>query len=252
MLYDNRMTILIPMAGKGQRFVDAGYTIPKPFIPIPPWNTPMIQSVIINLLDPTIDQKFVFVTKGLSEDQKKLLHKWTAGKPTFITEISTPQKGQTWSCLEAKKHIDNSSSLLIANSDQLIGQKKWQSQFYQYLQEWQPEGCLTVFPNNHPKWSYVKIDNGMVVQTAEKNPISEIATCGHYWFKHGSRFVELAENQIARQETVNGEYYVCPLYNQMIQSGEKVLPYFVNNFIGLGTPEDLNRYEAGHSRYNIF
>lgn len=251
MFFDSRINILIPMAGKGQRFVDAGYKTPKPFIPIPPYNTPMLQSIIANLYVESMDQKFIFVVKQITDEQKTQIKRWVHNKPVEFVDVVRPQMGQTFSCLEAKNSINNSTPLLIANSDQLVGEKDWQQRFFEFIKMWQPEGCITIFPNDHPKWSYARVKNNTVVETAEKRVISDMATCGHYYFVRGSDFVSLAEEQIQQDETVNNEFYICPLYNKIIQAGGTVRPYLINNFIGLGTPEDLNRYESGYRRYNF-
>lgn len=253
MIYEERMNILIPIAGKGQRFAEAGYKTLKPFIPIPPHDIPMLQGVIINLLDKRIDQKFVFVGRNFTSETKRLISKWTGGKPcSFVDVEDKPQFGQAYSCLEAADEIGNETPLLIANADQLVGERHWQQNFYDFINAWRPDGCITLFPNSHPKWSYAQISNGQIVRTAEKEVISDMATCGHYYFKHGSTFVDLAAQAFQEQEKVNGEFYVCPLYNRLILAGGKVLPYLVNNFIGLGTPEDLNKYQSSYSRYEIF
>ena len=82
----------------------------------------------------------------------------------------------------------------------------------------------------------------MITEIREKEPISNIATCGIYWFRHGSDFVSNAESMIENDLRVNGEFYVAPTYNQMIGDGKKVSPFYVTKMHGIGTPEDLNNY----------
>ena len=76
----------------------------------------------------------------------------------------------------------------------------------------------------------------------EKQPISEHATVGIYWYKKGSKFVECAEAMIGKNDRVNNEFYFAPTYNYLIMENGKVGPYFVNEFNGLGTPEDLEEF----------
>jgi NDP-sugar pyrophosphorylase family protein len=52
------LTIVAPMAGRGSRFASAGYTSPKPLIPL--HGTPMIE-LVIETIRPTMPHRFVFV-----------------------------------------------------------------------------------------------------------------------------------------------------------------------------------------------
>ena len=95
----------------------------------------------------------------------------------------------------------------------------------------------------HPKWSFVKVNSrGIATEVAEKNPISDIATCGIYWYRKGSDYVKYAEQMIENEIRVNNEFYVCPVYNELIKDGKSLIPFFVHAMHGLGTPEDLKKY----------
>jgi dTDP-glucose pyrophosphorylase len=83
---------------------------------------------------------------------------------------------------------------------------------------------------------------GYVTEVAEKNPISDIATCGIYWYRKGSEFVSCAETMIHKNIRVNNEFYIAPVYNELIHSGKTLIPFFVHKMHGIGTPEDLNTY----------
>ena len=82
----------------------------------------------------------------------------------------------------------------------------------------------------------------MVTEVAEKNPISDIATVGYYFWKHGSDFVKYAESMIEKNIRVNNEFYVCPVFNEAIKDGKKIRTFNTNGMWGLGTPEDLKTY----------
>ena len=93
----------------------------------------------------------------------------------------------------------------------------------------------------HPKWSFAKIDeNGYVTEVAEKNPISDIATVGVYFWKKGSDYVKYAEEMIKENIRVNNEFYVCPVFNEAIKDNKKIRTFDIEKMWGLGTPEDLN------------
>ena len=101
----------------------------------------------------------------------------------------------------------------------------------------------------HPKWSFAKInENGLVTEVAEKNPISDNATVGYYFWKHGFDFVKYAEQMIQKNIRVNNEFYVCPVFNEAISDGKKVKVFKVENnkMWGIGTPEDLNYFLENH------
>ena len=83
---------------------------------------------------------------------------------------------------------------------------------------------------------------GYVTEVAEKRPISNIATCGIYWYRRGSDFVKYANRMIMKDIRVNNEFYIAPVYNELINDGLKLIPYYVHKMHGIGTPEDLNRY----------
>ena len=77
---------------------------------------------------------------------------------------------------------------------------------------------------------------------SEKKPISDTATVGFYYWKHGSEFVKYAEKMIEKDIRVNNEFYVCPVFNQAIKDNKKIKIFNVKKMWGLGTPEDLDFY----------
>jgi dTDP-glucose pyrophosphorylase len=103
------------------------------------------------------------------------------------------------------------------------------------------DGGIITFESTHPKWSFAKVDdNNLVTEVAEKNPISNNATVGFYYWKNGRDFVKYAENMIDKNIRVNNEFYVCPVFNEAISDGKKIKNYRINKMWGIGTPEDLN------------
>jgi len=111
------------------------------------------------------------------------------------------------------------------------------------MQESGADGGIVTFKATHPKWSYVKVDdNGFVTEVAEKNPISNNATVGYYYWKRGSDFVKYANQMIEKDVRVNSEFYVCPVFNEAIADGKNVRIKEVERMWGLGTPEDLRYY----------
>ena len=105
------------------------------------------------------------------------------------------------------------------------------------------DGGILTFKATHPKWSYAKTgDNGLVVEVAEKNPISNNATVGFYYWRHGSDYVKYASQMIEKDIRVNNEFYVCPVFNEAIEAGMEIRTHTAKAMWGLGTPEDLKYY----------
>jgi HAD superfamily hydrolase (TIGR01509 family) len=234
---DENLNILIPMAGAGSRFEQAGYTFPKPLIDVK--GKPMIQVVVENL---NIKANYIYIVQK-SHRQKynldTLLNLITPG--CKIVEVDGVTEGAAVTALIAKDYINNNNPLFFANSDQFV---EWDSNEFMYkMNETQAEGGIVTFTATHPKWSFAKIDEkGLVTEVAEKNPISDLATVGYYYWKHGSDFVKYAEQMIEKNIRVNGEFYVCPVYNEAIQDKKPIRTFNVEKMWGLGTPEDLKYY----------
>ncbi len=234
---DKKMNVLIPMAGAGSRFEKAGYTFPKPLIEVK--GKPMIQVVVENL---NIDANYIYVVQKSHREKYNLdalLNLITPG--CKIVEVEGITEGAACTALLAKDFINNDSPLFFANSDQFV---EWNSNDFMYkMQENKADGGIVTFEATHPKWSFAKIDeNGLVTQVAEKNPISNTATVGYYYWKTGSDFVKYAEKMIYDNIRVNNEFYVCPVFNEAIKDNKKIRTFNIEKMWGLGTPEDLKYY----------
>ena len=234
---DDKLNVLIPMAGAGSRFEQAGYTFPKPLIEVK--GKPMIQVVVENL---NLEANYIYVVQKAHRQKYNLdtlLNLITPGCKIVETEGLT--EGAACTALLAKEFIDNDAPLFFANSDQFV---EWDSNEFMYkMNETNADGGIVSFTATHPKWSFAKVDeNGLVTEVAEKNPISDIATVGYYYWKNGSDFVKYAEQMIEKNIRVNNEFYVCPVFNQAIEDCKQIRTFNTNGMWGLGTPEDLNYY----------
>jgi hypothetical protein len=117
------------------------------------------------------------------------------------------------------------------------------------MNETDADGGIVSFRATHPKWSFAKInESGLVTEVAEKNPISDIATVGYYYWKKGSDFVKYAEDMIEKDIRVNGEFYVCPVFNQAIEDKKEIRTFDIPKMWGLGTPEDLKYYLENYGK----
>jgi dTDP-glucose pyrophosphorylase len=236
------LNIVIPMAGKGSRFKDAGYAFPKPLIDV--GGKTMIE-VVVNNLRPSCEHKFIFICQREHYEQydlSNILKNATRNKFEVVL-INGITEGAACTVLTAITHINNAHEMVIANSDQYI--EKSLDSFVDTARNKSADGLIMTFKASHPKWSYARTDkSGRVLEVAEKKVISNDATVGIYFFKKGSDFVRGAEAMIHKNIRSNNEFYVCPVYNELILEGKKV---FIDEIPadamhGLGTPEDLNAF----------
>ena len=220
------------MAGKGQRFVDKGITIPKPFYYVK--DKRMIELVIENLNLPNANIIFVAQKAHLPE-YGHILEKY--GKIVPVDKIT---EGPADSCLKAEKYIDNSVPLLYANCDQYL---KWKPEnFLDFVSDY--DGGLLVHRDTRPYSSYALLDeNGYVKKTAEKDVLGDVSSTGIYYWSRGSDFVRNAKSMIKKNRRANnGEFYAINVYNEGIEEGKKYVVYFVKKFWRIGVPNELEDF----------
>lgn len=233
------LNILIPMAGAGARFQQAGYTFPKPLIEV--HGKPMIQLVTENI---GLKGHFIYIVQAEHYYRYNLQSLLMLISPGCdIVQVNEMTEGAACTALLAKDLINSEKSLLIANSDQYI---EYDPMGFLYKAR-NYDGAILTFKATHPKWSFVKVENGYIVQVAEKKPISDVATAGVYYWNTGSDFVSCAEQMIAKNIRTNGEFYIAPAFNELIAiDGAEVIPYDIDRMWGLGTPEDLTYFMEHH------
>jgi HAD superfamily hydrolase (TIGR01509 family) len=240
---NSKMNVLIPMAGAGSRFAQAGYTFPKPLIEVN--GKPMIQVVVENL---NIEAHYIFLVQREHYEKynlKQLLNLIAPG--CDIVQVDGITEGAACTTLLAKELIDNDEPLLMANSDQFV---EWNSNevLYGFTAD-EIDGGIVTFKATHPKWSFARVGaDGFVAEVAEKNPISNDATVGIYYWKRGSDYVKYAESMIEENIRTNNEFYVCPVFNQAIRDGQKIKIKQIDRMWGIGTPEDLEYFLNHYSK----
>jgi HAD superfamily hydrolase (TIGR01509 family) len=240
---NEKLNVLIPMAGSGTRFQQVGFTFPKPLIEVN--GKPMIQVVVENL---NLDARFIYVVQKTHYEEynlKYLLNLITPG--CQIVQVEDKTEGAACTSLLASKFIDNDQPLLIANSDQFI---EWNcSEVLFGFQSDALDGGIVTFKSTHPKWSFVKIgESGFVSEVAEKKVISDQATAGIYFWKTGKEYVRYARQMIEKNIRTNGEFYIAPVFNEAIADGMKIRATRIERMWGLGTPEDLQSFLDYHKK----
>ena len=239
----DKMNVLIPMAGAGSRFAQAGYTFPKPLIEVN--GKPMIQVVVENL---NIEANYTFIVQEEHYEKYSLQYLLNLIAPNCnIVKVNGITEGAACTTLLAKEFINSDDPLVIANSDQFV---EWNSNecLYAFSADGIDAGIVT-FEASHPKWSYARIgSDGFVSEVAEKKPISNEATVGIYFWKKGSDYVRYAEQMIEKNIRTNNEFYVCPVFNEAIQEGKRVRVKRIEKMWGIGTPEDLDYFLKNYSK----
>ena len=237
------LNIVLPIAGRGSRFAMAGYPLPKPLIDV--HGIPMIEAVVGNIR-PVRAHRFVFL--ALREHLACFPLRQTlesAAPGCAIVTVDEVTQGAACTVLLAREFIDTDDPLMLANSDQWVD-----VDINHYLEETSrqsADGLIMTMKADDPKWSFAGLDaRGLVTRVVEKTAISDEATVGIYNFQRGRDFVRAADRMIASNLRVNGEFYVAPVYNELIAEGARIVIYNVGRegqgMYGLGIPDDLRRF----------
>jgi RpiB/LacA/LacB family sugar-phosphate isomerase len=233
---NKKATLLVPIAGKGQRFIDEGYHMPKPLIMVDgehiiDWS---FKSINVN----EYDIIFVVRDEHIHNFGIDSILRDKFGKDIKIVSTDKITSGTVASCLLAEKYIDHTLPLVIYTLD-VYFEPKFSLETVDDC-----DGLILTFKANNKSYSYAQLDeSGLVKRTAEKEIISEHAAVGIYYFKHGSDFILHAHEMISKNLRTNNEFYVCPLYNLMISSGKKIKTAQVDKMYLMGTPAELNFFK---------
>jgi dTDP-glucose pyrophosphorylase len=234
---NDNMNVVIPMAGAGSRFAQAGYSFPKPLINVR--GKPMIQVVIENL---NIEAQYTFIVQKEHKMKYGIHEMLSLIVPNCnVIDISEITEGAACTVLMAKDIINKDVPLFMANSDQFV---EWNSKdVMTNFVESNADGGMVIFDSIHPKNSFVKLNSeGYATEVAEKKVISNMATNGLYFWNKGSDFVKYAEQMIHAKRKTNKEYYVAPVYQEAINDGKKFVVQRIDHHWPIGIPEDLNYF----------
>ena len=232
-----KLNIVMPMAGLGSRFRDAGFQKPKPLIdvrgrPMYAWATESLP------LDKA--SRLIFILLGSQPefpDLKKDIEARYARHQPVVLSVPELTAGQAITVLRARELINNDEPLLIHNADTAFdADRDWTDK----ASAENLDGALLVFPSNEKRWSFSRENAvGLVEEVREKEVISPWATTGTYWFRRGADFVRTAEARFRSGKREASEFYVGPLYNDLISTGARVKNFPIHKLYCFGTPEDL-------------
>lgn len=227
--------IVIPMVGLSSRFFDAGYRDPKYKLPL--WDSDVFSWVMKSFDLYLESEKFLFICR---DDQ---------GAPEFVSKrarelgiadfsivvLSENTRGQAETVYLGTTGINEDAEIFVFNIDTIRPEFRKPT--------WLPEcdGYLEVFVGDGDHWSFVKTDStGWVIETVEKRRISNLCSDGLYFFKRLGDFRMAFESALINNDSVRGEFYVAPLYNQLIQSGKSIAIEMIekHQIFLCGTPQE--------------
>lgn len=241
------INILIPMAGGTSFFDDANYYFPKPIIEVA--GIPMIERVVENLSTIKEQKRFIFVVREIDCIKFHLDKALRLLPEEEIVVIKTERdtKGAACSSLLAMDYINNNEPLIISNGDQIID-INFNSVLNKFYKNHIDAGCIH-FDSIHPRWSYISIKKTQIVEAAEKEPISKNAIAGFYFFNQGSHFVEAAKKMIVNDAHVNGQFFIAPVFNELILMGKKLTSEKISTsqYHTFYSPQKIEEYEKFYS-----
>ena len=237
---------IMPMAGKGKRFLDANYKIPKPLIDIN--GIPMVIRAAKSL--PPADQ-WIFICRQSHLSNSIIKQKLESYFPgSIIIQVDELTEGQASTCLFAKKYLDEADQLIIGACDnEMVYDLDSHNEILKRNDAliWTFRKNISVLSN--PKmYGWVEIDNkslatGVSCKIPISNqPLNDHAVSGTFSFKKAEYFIEYAENVIRMGKKVNNEYYLDTVLDQIIKSNYKVSTFELKKYFCWGTPKDLNEY----------
>lgn len=238
------MNVIVLLAGSSTGFKEAGYAFPKPLVEIA--GKPLIQHVLARLapLAETGARLIILVRQedNLRYHLSSVVRLLAPGAE--VREVRGETSGAACTALLAVDLVNTADPLVIMNGDQLIDADL--SAAVNDFDKRGLDGGIIVFPDVHPRWSFVKCGpDGLAIETAEKRPISNLATAGFYWFRHGSDFVRAAQQMILKNAAVNGLFYICPSYNELILRSCRIGVTHIPKagYISLATPQNVQAYD---------
>jgi NDP-sugar pyrophosphorylase family protein len=254
------MKLIIPMSGLGQRFVDAGYTEPKPLIMVR--GKPIIQHVIEMFLseasEASVDSIHCICNEEHLANANTNMRQLLEGLPYNCIIHSIPQHklGPVYAVSQIFDSIDDEEEVIVSYCD--YGSDFDFNNFLEMREGY--DGVVFAYKGFHPhmlfkdNYAFLRMENGLVEQVREKepftdNPMNEYASNGAYYFRKGSFVKEFFTKAMEKGYSKNGEYYVSLVYNAMIEEGKKIGVFEIDRMLQWGTPRDLEIYKMWDSHF---
>lgn len=237
--------IIMPMAGEGSRFRDAGWTTPKPLIELD--GKPLFMRAIESVKVDGAPMKYSFIVRqehidkyGVDKGIKEII------PDAKIYSVRQTTRGAVETCLKAEEGIADDDAVVVMDCDLEFRSKKYSDIIKRVLDmpgDVAKGGALVSFESDLPKYSYAEVgEDGLVKRTVEKEVISSHALCGAYFFSSGKEFKQAAHQLLNEPVMLKPEFYVSLLYNYLLKDGSLVELAPMELYRSYGTPEELMQW----------
>ncbi len=242
------LNILIPMSGASS-FDNEEFQYPKPLVEIE--GKPLIERVVDCLNQIRQEKRYIFIVHSSDCQMYHLdnVLRLITEDNCAIIQLEKHTRGAACSALMAIEHINNGEPLIISNSDHIIDYDL--NLVLEHFQSRNVDAGTICFESVHPKWSFVRLDdNDMIIETAEKRPLSRNAIAGFYYFYKGSDFVAGAMRMIEKDNNVEGSYYVAPVINELVLENKKLEIFKIptSAYHNFYSPHKIKEYEGKAGR----
>jgi NDP-sugar pyrophosphorylase family protein len=252
-------SLVVPMAGMGQRFANEGYTVTKPLIPVS--GKPMVMQAV-NDLPAAIHHTFVLRSDmpGHQEISSMLGHAYPGA---VIETIPNVTEGQACTALIgldalARKIGDVPGPITFGACD---NGALYDAAAFEALANdpqvdvivWGVRGHANAV--RHPQmFGWIDAEDGAIRRISVKTPLSSPATdpivLGTFTFRRAEDFRKVVDHLIARDGRINGEFYIDSCINDAIELGLQCRLFEVDSFLSWGTPNDLRTFEYWQSCFH--
>lgn len=243
-----KCNVVIPMAGAGSRFKASGYALPKPFIEFE--GKMMIEHVLASFS--SIEPHFILVLQEkFLQEQKEQLSQIQKSYPVEFVTVPKLTMGAAITALAAHKKINPAWDLIFADSDNIFSPTDV-ANFLAEVRKRKLAGGLLTFASDKPCFSYAQVDSqGYLVQTKEKEVISNHAIAGMYYFQQLEAFKDAVIDMVVEADLSKGEFYMSNVFNHLKKFEPRIGIYDIAHFDCVGTPEQLLQYLGGKNRAGI-
>lgn len=240
------LQVVMPMAGLGTRFQAKNYTSPKPLIEVD--KMPMFVKAISSLKDLNGPKEYTFIVRQEHVTSHKIDQIVKDQVPTArVIVTNEPPIGAAVDCYRAKSEVKPDDSVVFMDCDLYFRSEAYNGILKECLMNTSDQpvsGAIVCFHSQEGRYSYAKVDNGLVTETAEKKVISDYAIVGSYFFNSAKLIFDNLEKYISGQLASGAkEYYLAPIYNRYVEKGLKIKACLVDEYHSFGTPEELEGYE---------
>jgi dTDP-glucose pyrophosphorylase len=239
------MNVVVLLAGSSKKFVKNGQEYPKLLTEVN--EKTMLEVVLDGIKSLTTTKNNIVFMVDKSENEKYYLGDVIklVLPQAHIVIVNRETAGAAVTSLLAIDCIKEDMPLTLINGDQLLDCDE--SECIEYFKKNDADAGVIVFDSYHPRWSYVKTnDKGLVIQAVEKRPISNQATAGFYYYKKSSDYIRCAKKMILKGGDLNGVFFICPVFNEMVLEQKKIITYRIDSelYHSFMSPEKVSQYES--------